>query len=1042
MLRQAPGDVGDSIATGRRGPSPAFPRLITPRKTIPFAKPAGGSAGSPANHHFRAARGSAFFAALLPVLLAALLLGLAGCGGSSAAPPPPAISNQAFFITNTCTYSLDSLTHQETQLCQYALPNLVQGVPFSLGLETDAGPVNSSVPIQANSVTPPISFQLGANATLPPGLTFDSSGLIKGIPTQPGTYTVDVVAVDSSRPKPVVSQTATFTMTVLPALALLREVGHSDLGGVGQNADVTVQGDYAFVGTRGTPGSCPNNGVKVVSLADVTNPRLVATIPDVSSTSYAPEAKAQNVTGPVFSGDLLAVAVSPCNPAPGMDNNAGDRGVALYDVSSPASPKFLGFWQSGGEGVGDVAVLPRPDANHPANSKIYLLAAVPNSAATDPGEGDLRVVDVTNPATPVEVANWDVFRALDITNPSLVELGQDQRIFLDSIQLSSDGNTAFLSYWDEGVVVMDVTQPAAVASSNQNIILSHITYPVLIPATPENYSSPEGNTHEALPIADGGLLISDKVCASQKIPNPANPSQTISANPATNIVCGTDVDLSPISGWGYLRTYSMLNLAAPAIAGYSFLYTGESNPPPDNGIYTPNNLAWNGNTQDPRAYVAWFSNGVVDLDLSSLSSPAILGAYVPPATVDPQGSDPTKNNPARPLVYGVAPYSQGANHYVIASDINSGLWVIQESSAPEFAILTTSLPAATINVPYSVQLVAVNGAPGVTWSLSGQPANLSIGLATGLLSGNFNTAGTYTFTVTATNNKGGGGSASQQYSLSVNSNFTIPQSALIEATLNEPYAFNLSAVNGVGAESWKLLSGNLPPGMTFASTGDFTGTPTESGNFPITVEVTDSSNPPLSTTASYVLQVQPFSFLTPSALPAGEVGEALTSGILMANGKAPFSYVLTGGALPPGITLNTTLGTLSGSPTAPGNYSFRVQVTDSLGATATGQFTMSVTQFTLASASLPAGTVNQGYYALIQPLEGVAPFSYTLASGSLPPGLTLSAQGAGNQSGLQTGNTGVITGIPTAAGTFPFTVSVQDSDGNIVSASYSITINP
>ena len=971
---------------------------------------------------------------------------LTACGGTSSPPAKPPVATTPFFIANTCNYLTTTLSGTE-QICFYGLPNVIAGVPFSLGLITDAGAPNLTIPIQATDVKPPISFQLLPGSSMPPGLTFNTNGLVSGTPTQPGTYAFSVVAVDSSTPTPRISDQARFTLHVVPPGALLREVGHSDLGGGGQNADVTVHGAYAFVGTRGVPGACPSTGVKIVSLSDPTNPQLLLALPSSSGGAYEPEVKVATVSSPSFQGDLMAVAVAPCDPA--TDGNANDRGVALYDVSNPATPKFLSFWPSGVQGVSDVAILPRPDSGNPANSKVYLLAAVPNSELTDPNQqGDLRVLDVTDPLTPVQIGQWGIFKALNI-DPNSVHVGQDQRVFLDTITLSSDGTKAFLAYWDEGVVVMDVSNPPAIADSAPNLALSHITYPTIIAATPDHFSAPEGNTHQALAIGgDTGLIISDKVCASQKIPDPNNPGATISANPATKVVCGTDVDLTPSAGWGYLRTYSLPSFATPSAQGSVVLSTGESDPPPDNGIYTPNNLAWNGNTQDPHAYIAWFSNGVVDVDLSSLSAPAVLGAFVPPASPDPRGANPTVNNPDVPLVYGVAAYAQGANQYIVLSDINSGLWVVQETSAPQFAILTTSLPDGTTQVPYNAQLITANGTAPVSWTMVSGSGAMPPGLTlnpNGTITGTpqVNSSGTYSFTVRATNSNGNGEVATQAYTVVINSNITITTTALPVATLNETYTYTLKAVNGSGALAWNLQGGSLPPSVALNSaTGQITGTPPSSGTFTFTVGVSDSSNPPQTTTQSLSLQVAPFAFSAPSRLSDGGVGQNYFGGLSLLNGTGPFTFVVTSGSLPPGIAMTPATGTFSGAPTTAGTYTFTVQVTDADGQTASRQFTIVVQPFAVATTSLPNGTVNQGYFAPIQLSNGAVPFVFTISAGSLPPGLTVSALYPNGTPGATSGTAGAISGVPTTPGSYSFTVQATDKNGNLATATYTLTISP
>src|SRR5262249_51534431 len=146
---------------------------------------------------------------------------------------------------------------------------------------------------------------------------------------------------------------------------------------------------------------------------------------------------------------------------------------------------------------------------------------------------------------------------------------------------------------------------------------------------------------------------------------------------------------------------------------------------------------------------------------------------------------------------------------------------------------------------------------------------------------------------------------------------------------------------------------------------------------------------------------------------------------------------LTGGTLPPGLMLNPSPATLSGTPTATGTFNFTITATDSLGATGTRDYAFVVNPPpTLTAGSLPAWTVNQAGYnsgnslALLV-VGGTAPMTFSLTSGgALPTGLTLNP-------------TGAITGKPTSAGTFSFSVKATDTTGAASSAqSYSITINP
>jgi hypothetical protein len=235
----------------------------------------------------------------------------------------------------------------------------------------------------------------------------------------------------------------------------------------------------------------------------------------------------------------------------------------------------------------------------------------------------------------------------------------------------------------------------------------------------------------------------------------------------------------------------------------------------------------------------------------------------------------------------------------------------------------------------------------------------------------------------------------------------------------------------------------LPAGLTMSTTtGQITGTPPASGTFTFTVGVSDSSNPPQTTSQSLSLQVAPFAFSAPSKLGDGGVGQTYAGGLSLLNGTGPFTFVVTSGSLPPGLTMTPSTGTFSGAPTTAGTYTFTVQVTDADGQTASQQFTIVVQPFAVATTSLPNGTVNQGYFAPIQLSNGAAPFVFTISAGSLPPGLTVSALYPNGAPGATSGTAGAISGVPTAPGSYSFTVQATDKNGNLATATYTLTISP
>ncbi|HUI84074.1 MAG TPA: Ig domain-containing protein [Candidatus Binatia bacterium] len=148
--------------------------------------------------------------------------------------------------------------------------------------------------------------------------------------------------------------------------------------------------------------------------------------------------------------------------------------------------------------------------------------------------------------------------------------------------------------------------------------------------------------------------------------------------------------------------------------------------------------------------------------------------------------------------------------------------------------------------------------------------------------------------------------------------------------------------------------------------------------------------------------------------------------LVATGGRVPYTWSISQGSLPPGLTVSSD-GIISGSPTMTGTFNFTATVTDSQTPTAAvDSAPLSITvnpDLTLSSSTLPNAVVGSAYSATITASNGVAPYNYVIAFGSLPDGLTLTTtqpMGGG-------ANSATIGGTPTAAGVFSFTVQVTDS---------------
>ncbi|HLY18876.1 MAG TPA: putative Ig domain-containing protein, partial [Bryobacteraceae bacterium] len=260
-------------------------------------------------------------------------------------------------------------------------------------------------------------------------------------------------------------------------------------------------------------------------------------------------------------------------------------------------------------------------------------------------------------------------------------------------------------------------------------------------------------------------------------------------------------------------------------------------------------------------------------------------------------------------------------------------------------ITTTSLPADDVGIAYSANLLASGGTSPYAWTVNGSlPAGLTM-TANGAISGTPTTPGTSTFTVTV-RDTAGGTKTSGNLSITINAVPTVQTASLPNGLAGAAYNQTLTANGGTAPLNWAVSSGSLPAGLTLnTATGAITGTPTTAAtsNFNVTVKdfVGVTSTPKsLSITVTSGLTIT-----TSSLLPNGEINVAYTDTLQELGGTAPYTWSITGGSLPTGLTLTASgvnAGLISGTPTVVGNSSFTVKVTDAGSSTATATLDLNV----------------------------------------------------------------------------------------------------
>ena len=185
-----------------------------------------------------------------------------------------------------------------------------------------------------------------------------------------------------------------------------------------------------------------------------------------------------------------------------------------------------------------------------------------------------------------------------------------------------------------------------------------------------------------------------------------------------------------------------------------------------------------------------------------------------------------------------------------------------------------------------------------------------------------------------------------------------------------------------------------------AGTGAITGTPTTAATSNFTITATDG----LGATGSqaYAVTINAAITVNPATLPNGTVGVAYSQTVSATGGNGSYTFSVSAGSLPAGLSLNAATGAITGTPTAAATSNFTITATDGLGATGARAYSVTINAaITVNPATLPNGTVGTAYSQTVSATGGTGSYTFSVSAGSLPAGLSLNAA------------TGAITGTPT-----------------------------
>jgi len=355
-------------------------------------------------------------------------------------------------------------------------------------------------------------------------------------------------------------------------------------------------------------------------------------------------------------------------------------------------------------------------------------------------------------------------------------------------------------------------------------------------------------------------------------------------------------------------------------------------------------------------------------------------------------------------------------------------------------------PSFQVGQQANLQLMAFGGCDIYRWQITdgGLPPGLSMS-SSGLITGRATATGKNTVWMTVHDLTapeggypwcGGDNKSERQFVFESVAGLDIDTQSVLPGTVNQAYSQQFAATSvtnlnprtgSPASPSWVVQSGSLPTGVSFSSTGLLSGTPTQTGSFTFVVRATTGNATDTETETLTVREPLVATSTFRGTGLKGEVGIPYTGAVTAAGGSGTYTFALGSGQLPAGLQLGTD-GTVTGTPTVAGRYTFAVRVTDSEGRTTNANAVLSVNAKLAIATSKLTAKVGKTFRARILTTGGVAPKGWTILRGKLPTGVAFGKK------------LGLFLGVPTKAGNYKLALQVIDVLGAKSSRNLTIVV--